>query len=112
MLLAIFAHELYGSFFEPFNSSRSPASYVCLQSPIDVLIRVQFGTVGRHKEQFDPIIVSLRQPRHQLTLVHSQIVDNQEDLARLILNQVFQEFDERLLIHRFVLYLEAQQPLI
>ena len=47
-------HEVINPFLELVRRRRSAASYIRLDGPIDILIRIQFGAVRRQEKELDP----------------------------------------------------------
>ena len=82
-----------------------------LQSMIQIFVRVVFRSVGRKKKDLYFILTLFQPSRNKLTMMHLQIVQNQEDFPLRAVDQPPQEADQALLVHGVLVDHETDFPL-
>lgn len=71
-----------------------------LQSMIEIFIRIIFRGIRRQEEDLNLLPVFLQPGSYQLSMMHLQIIQNQEYLLGGRIDQPSQKLDQPLLVHR------------
>ena len=87
-------------------------TYRRLQIPVQVLVGVELRRVRRQVKQFDLLDVFRHPLADTVRTVYAQVVDNQENLALGVLDQILQEDDEAVRINGALEEREAHQALV
>ena len=73
-----------------------------LQVVVQVLVRVELGAVGRKEYEFDAMAVLFQPLFDGLTVVHSQIIDDEYDLTLPELNELPEELQKSFRVDRLL----------
>ena len=79
---------------------------------VQVFIWIVLWRIGREEKQPDSILVFLYPILYKFPVVDLEVVQNDVDFTRNILEQPLQKLDQLLLIHAFLTEHEVQFPLI
>lgn len=73
-----------------------------LQIVVQVLVRVEFGTVGGQEDQLDSVLVFFEPLLDGFAVVDAEVIDDQEDLLLAELDHLPQELQENVRVDRFL----------
>ena len=83
-----------------------------LQITVQIFIWIQFGRIRGQKEQFDFVFMLIDPVFDNMTMMNSQIVQNQKHLFVGIFYQSFAKFDKGLRVHCLIVNHETDFTLI
>ena len=83
-----------------------------LQITVQIFIWIQFGRIRGQKEQFDFVFMLIDPVFDNMTMMNSQIVQNQKYLFVGILYQSFAELDKGLRVHCLIVDHETHFALL
>lgn len=80
--------------------------------PVEVFGRIALRGIGRQVKEFDPFGAFADPPGDGLGVMGFQVVQNQKDFLGTVRDQLAQELDEQLGVHRLLDEAEPHQPLV
>ncbi|KAF0094278.1 MAG: hypothetical protein E1N59_1994 [Puniceicoccaceae bacterium 5H] len=65
---------------------------------VEIFVWIEFGAVGGQINQLDALFFVLDPCLDELAVMHAQVVDDQDDLAFAVFDELLEELDKRLRI--------------